>query len=109
MAVTVIIKRTFDDDAKAKALAPLIVKLRSLATIQPGYISGKTLHCLDCQGEYLVVSSWNTLEAWQQWFNSEQRKSFQEKIDTLLGEKTQYRVYEPLVGGIIPKFPASES
>jgi heme-degrading monooxygenase HmoA len=107
MAVTVIIKRTFDDEAKAKTLAPMIVQLRSLATIQPGYISGKTLKCLDCEGEYLVVSSWNTLEDWRRWFNSEQRQTLQGKIDSLLGEKTQYRIYEPLVGGIIPKLPKS--
>jgi hypothetical protein len=62
MAVQVIIRRTFNDDKKARKLAPCIVRLRSLASIQPGYISGETLRCLDCLGEYLVNSSWNTVE-----------------------------------------------
>ena len=104
MAVTVIIQRTFKDDQKASHLAPLIVKLRSLATIQPGYITGKTFRCLDCPGEYLVISTWNSLEDWNRWLNSEQRKKVQNQIDDLLEEKTEYRIYEPLAGGISPKF-----
>ena len=40
MAVSVLIRRTFNDSKKEARLAPLIVKLRSLATMQPGYITG---------------------------------------------------------------------
>jgi len=56
MAISVMIQRTFGDKEKAVKLSPLIVKLRSLATIQPGYITGKTFRCLDCPGEYLVYA-----------------------------------------------------
>lgn len=108
MAVVVIIRRTFEDHEKAEKLAPLIVKLRSLATVQPGYISGKTLRCLDCPGEFLVLSTWNTMEDWQRWLNSDERQDLQGRIDDLLGEKTVYNLYEPLVGGIIPRFIAPE-
>ena len=104
MAISVVIQRVFKDDDKATKLAPLIVKLRSLATVQPGYITGKTFRCLDCPGEYLVISTWNSLDDWNRWLNSEQRMEIQKQVDDLLGEKTQYRVYEPLVGGIIPQF-----
>ncbi len=107
MAISVMIQRKFKDEQKATNLAPLIVKLRSLATIQPGYISGKTFHCLDFPGEYLVISTWNSLDDWDRWLKSEQRMNLQKQIDDLLDEKTQYRVYEPLVGGIIPKFRAA--
>jgi heme-degrading monooxygenase HmoA len=98
------IQRVFKDDDKATKLAPLIVKLRSLATVQPGYITGKTFRCLDCPGEYLVISTWNSLDDWNRWLNSEQRMNIQKQVDDILGEITQYRVYEPLVGGIIPQF-----
>lgn len=104
MPISVLIQRVFKDDKNAAKLAPLIVKLRSMATIQPGYITGKTFRCLDCPGEYLVISTWNSLDDWKRWQNSEQRMEIQKQIDDLLGEKTQYRVYEPLVGGIVPKF-----
>ena len=106
MTVQVIIRRTFNDDEKARKLAPCIVQLRSLASVQPGYISGETLRCLDCTGEYLVISTWNTMEDWNNWLNSEERKKIQSQVDALLGETTEYRIYESLVGGIIPKFDA---
>lgn len=104
MAIQVIIRRTFEGEEKANKLAPLIVQLRSEAMIQPGYISGATLRCIDCPGEYLVLSTWNTIDDWNRWLNSSERKAYQSRIDELLGEKTEYRVYEPLVGGIIPRF-----
>ena len=104
MAISVIIQRTFSDTEKAAKLATLIVKLRSLATIQPGYITGKTFRCLDCPGEYLVISTWDSLDDWNRWLQSEQRMVIQKQIDDLLGEITKYRLYEPLVGGIIPRF-----
>ena len=104
MAISIMIQRTFSDKEKAAKLVPLIVKLRSLATIQSGYITGKTFRCLDCPGEYLVVSTWNSLDDWNRWLQSEQRIALQKQVDDLLGEITQYRIYESLVGGIIPQF-----
>ena len=104
----VIIRRTFNDDEKARKLAPCIVQLRSLASIQPGYISGETLRRLDCAGEYLVISTWNTVEDWNKWLNSEERKKIQSQVDALLGETTEYRRYESLIGGIIPKFSTTD-
>jgi heme-degrading monooxygenase HmoA len=104
MAISVMIQRKFKESQKAAQLAPLIVKLRSLATIQPGYLTGRTFRCLDCPGEYMVISTWNSLEDWNRWFKSEQRVALQKQVDELLGEETQYRIYEPLVGGIIPQF-----
>ncbi len=104
MAISVMIQRTFGDKEKAVKLAPLIVKLRSLATIQPGYITGRTFRRLDCPGEYLVISTWSGLDDWNRWLQSEQRTALQKQVDDLLGEKTQYRVYESMVGGIIQQF-----
>lgn len=107
MAISVMIQRTFSDNEKAAKLAPLIVKLRSQATIQPGYITGRTFRCMDCPGEYLVISTWNSLEDWNRWLQSDQRMALQKQIDALLGESTTYRIYENLVGGISPQFHAA--
>ena len=106
MAITVLIQRKFSDEQKATKLAPLIVEIRSLATVQPGYITGKTFRCIDSPGEYMVISTWNSLDDWNNWLQSKQRMNLQKQIDDLLGEVTQYRIYEPLVGGIIPQFQA---
>jgi heme-degrading monooxygenase HmoA len=106
MAISVMIQRTFSDKEKAAKLAPLIVKIRSLATIQTGYINGRTFRCLDCPGEYLVISTWNSLDDWNRWLKNEKRMALQKQVDDLLGEITQCRIYESLVGGIIPQFQA---
>ena len=107
MAIEVIIRRMFEGQEKAKELVPLLVKLRSRATVQPGYISGETLRCIDHEGEYLVISTWNSVEDWNRWLNSDERQTIQNRIDAILDEKTEYRIYEPLVGGIMPGFEAS--
>lgn len=104
MAITVFIQRKFSDKERAAKLAPLIVEIRSLATMQPGYITGKTFRCIDCPGEYIVMSTWNSLDDWNNWLQSKQRTVLQKQVDELLGEITQYRIYEPLVGGINPQF-----
>lgn len=104
MAISVIIRRKVIDKDKVKSLAPLIVKLRSLATIQPGYITGRTFRSLDDPSEFLVMSTWNSLDDWNRWLKSEERRTLQKKVDDLLGEDTKYRLYESLAGGIIPEF-----
>ncbi len=104
MTVSVIIQRSVGDKDKAERLASIIVKLRSLAAIQPGFINSQTFSCLDCQGEYLVISNWNTMEDWNRWKESEERLGLQRKVDELLGEETTYRYFEPVIGGIPPRF-----
>ena len=103
MAVQVLIRRKIME-TKAKDVAPLIVKLRSLATIQPGYICGETLNCIDPPGrnEYLVRSTWHTGEDWKKWLYSKERTALNDQIEQLSREKAEYAIYEPLVGGIIP-------
>ncbi|MEN8245701.1 MAG: antibiotic biosynthesis monooxygenase family protein [Thermodesulfobacteriota bacterium] len=104
MAVQVLIKRNFVKE-KAEAVAPLMVELRSLARAQQGYISSESLECIDPPGEdeYLIRSTWSSKEEWKRWLNSEERSAIQQQIDAITGEETQYRIYEPLVGGISPK------
>lgn len=109
MAVSIIIKRLVKDETMAAHLAPFIVQLRSRATVQPGFLTDQTFSCLDCEGEYLIMSTWNTLGDWNKWMHSPERLSIQDKIDELLGEKTLYRYYEPVVGGIIPSFTPGEN
>ncbi len=101
MAVEILIRRRFVEE-KANEISSLMVKLRSLAVAQPGYISGESLRCIEPPGEkeYLVRSTWRSAEDWKNWLNSGERTAIQQKIDVITGEKTEYRIYEPLVGGI---------
>jgi len=104
MAVEVLIKRKFVAE-KADKISPLMVKLRSLAAVQPGYISSESLKCIDPPDEnrYLIRGTWQSAEDWKKWVNSKERIAIQNEIDLLCEEKTEYCIYEILVGGIIPK------
>ncbi len=92
MSVKIFIKRKVPKHLE-KELLPLIKELRILTTKQPGYISGETMNRADKPGQSLVISAWQSVEDWERWANSPQRKELQDKIDALLGEKTEYEVY----------------
>jgi len=104
MSAEILIRRKCVEE-KANEIASLMVELRSLAVARPGYISSESLKCIDPpdEKEYLVRSTWRSVEDWKNWLNSEERMAIQQKIDVITGEKTEYRIYEPLVGGIAPK------
>ena len=93
MAIRVHMKRKVSKDHEP-ALKELIGRLRSVATGQPGYISGETLKRIDVPGETLVVSKWKSRQAWETWFNSQEREVLQDKIEKLLGTATEYEIYD---------------
>jgi heme-degrading monooxygenase HmoA len=92
MSVKVVILRRVPIE-KERELRPLLIKIRSLALAQPGYISGETLMNAEDPTEYLVLSSWKSLKHWNDWVGNSERASVQGEIDNLLGERTMYQVY----------------
>jgi len=104
MAVQVLIRRKVAT-GKVEEVASLMVELRSRARAQPGYMSSESLRCIapQCDDEYLIRSTWQSIDHWQTWLKSDERSAIQQKIDDITGEQTEYKVYEALVGGIFPK------
>ncbi len=92
MAVKIIVRRRVPKGNESQLL-PLLVEMRSRATARPGYISGETLRNVDDPDDYLVISTWQSVDAWKAWEASRTRKEIQDKIDALLGAKTTYGVY----------------
>jgi heme-degrading monooxygenase HmoA len=92
MAIKIIIRRRVQKEKEGKLL-PLLVELRSKATTQPGYISGETMRNVNDPQDFIVISTWQSVEAWEGWEASKGREEIQKKIDALLGEKTVYGVY----------------
>jgi len=92
MAVKILITRTVPHD-KARVMLGLFRQMRALATVQPGYISGETLKSLDEPDVYLVISTWQSVEDWNNWLASKERQLVQAKIDELLGGKTKYQAF----------------
>ncbi len=92
MAVKILIKRKVPE-TKEKSLNALLMELRAFTMNQPGYISGETLKRMDDPGEYLVISTWRSIDDWREWILSKERGEIQNKIDELLGVETQYEIY----------------
>jgi heme-degrading monooxygenase HmoA len=74
-------------------LSELLVELRNMANRQPGYISGETLRNVDDRYEYLVISTWKSMDAWNRWLANDKRREVESQIDSLLGASTVYKVY----------------
>lgn len=92
MGIKVIILRKVPVE-KEEALKPLLIRLRAMCMENKGYIGGETLMNSQDPTECLVISSWQDLESWNRWLNSEDRAALQKEIDELLGEPTRYQIY----------------
>jgi len=79
-----------------KEILPLLKELNLRAKNQPGYISTDTLQSTEDLADYLVVSAWETIEDWNNWFMDPQRKEIQDQVDSLIGERTFYEVFRPV-------------
>jgi len=93
MPVQVIIKRKLIID-KPEEIFPLFSELRSRAKQQRGYINSMTLKNIDKSGEYMVISTWDAADDWKAWYQSKERRDIQGRVDSLLGERTHYSIYE---------------
>jgi heme-degrading monooxygenase HmoA len=81
---------------ETEKLISLLAELSSRLKEQPGYISRDTLRSLDNPEEYLVRCEWETVEHWDKWLHSKERRDIQGKIDSIIGEKTFFEVFEPV-------------
>lgn len=93
MSVKIFIKRKVTEN-NVLELTTLLKKLRSLTITQPGYISGETLKRIDKPDECMVISTWRSAEDWYNWVKNEKRVAVQTEIDRLLGQETEYAIYE---------------
>ena len=92
MAVKIMIKRKIAKNTVNEALS-LIMRLRTMAALEPGYISGETLRKMGDPEQYLVISVWQSADDWESWRHSKERSEIQDKIDALLGTETDYEIY----------------
>ena len=49
---------------------------------------------VDNPNEYLVISTWQFIDDWEKWKASVERQEIQSKIDSLIGTKTDYEIYD---------------
>ena len=89
MLIRVFIKRNIKE-GKEREFFALIRKIRAIATEKEGYISGETLVSLDDPRKIMVTSSWESLEDWLSWKESEERKSIDARLEAIQETSTMY-------------------
>ena len=93
MSIHVMIKRRWRIGDPGK-LFPLLHELRDKAKEQAGFLSNQILRSADKHETFLVISRWESLDDWNKWQSSQVRRDLQAQIDSLIGEKTFYEIYE---------------
>jgi len=128
MDITVFIKRIYECSSKEKKLLTLIRKIRTIVPLQSGYISSKYVNRIDPEWdkdlnewrlgylpskyvnkidppkEIVAISTWESLDDWQRWYESEERREIQSKIDATPGVKTEYEIYEDTKFYAVPNY-----
>jgi len=101
MTVKIFIKRHIREDDMEVALS-LLTQFRITAMGNPGYISGETLINHYDSRSVTVVSTWQTVEDWINWQESEERARNEDRLEEMLEQPTKYEVYDV---GVLPKKP----
>ncbi len=92
MAVRIIIDRKVKK-GKASHFAKLLRELRSKAIPSKGYISGETLRAKEDPQNYVVISTWQSIEDWKTWEKKPERKKIQAKIEKWMARPTKTKIY----------------
>jgi heme-degrading monooxygenase HmoA len=92
MAVKIIIDRKVKKGRESD-FARLIRELRGKAISCKGYVSGETLRALDEPNNYIVISTWQSVEDWISWEKNPERKKIHTRIEKLMARPSESRVY----------------
>ena len=93
MAIKVFIKRYIKEGKTQDTLA-LLNEVRSQALKQPGYISGETLVNHYDPSNITVVSTWQTIEDWIRWQESDERAVQEDQLESLQEGPANFEIYD---------------
>jgi heme-degrading monooxygenase HmoA len=92
MTVKILIYRSISKEQEP-IVRPFLKQLRQLALKKTGYISGESLISGDNTEENLIISSWESLDYWEEFLDNEESRNIRFNIDQVLGRETLYKVY----------------
>jgi heme-degrading monooxygenase HmoA len=92
MAVKIIIDRKVMK-GKGPELAKWLRELRTKAMPSKGYISGETLRSLADPQNYVVITTWQSVDDWRTWEKNSERKKIQTRIEKLMSRPTKTKIY----------------
>jgi len=91
--IRLILEYQAKDEKAAEQLIEVIREIRNEALKQPGYITGETLVNTEDSCNIIVISSWQSLEHWRAWHESEKQVKIAQRLDSLLAEPRIARTY----------------
>ena len=77
-------------------IQPILMKLRSHAITYPGFISAENLINIQDNSIIFVLYTWNKIEDWKLWEETNTRKKILQEADGLLCEQPRVKVYRVL-------------
>ncbi len=92
MTVKIFIKRKLKEGNFPK-ISEMLVKARTNALGNKGYISSETLRGCDNPNEILVVAMWEKKEDWEKYKDSASRREIETTFADLLDGPTVYAAY----------------
>ncbi|MBU1568369.1 MAG: antibiotic biosynthesis monooxygenase [Proteobacteria bacterium] len=92
MSIKILIKRKFKKEALPDA-TNILMKARSNAMGNKGYISTETLVNYNDPQSVLILSMWQSKEDWDRYRESGPRKEHEKKYAELLEGPTEYEVF----------------
>ena len=92
MAVRIIIDRKVKKGKEAE-FSKMLGELRTKVVPSKGYISVETLRSLNDHSNYIVITTWQTVDDWKEWEKNPERKKVQAKTEKLMARPTKTKVY----------------
>jgi len=92
--VRVVIEHKIKSPEYVDRAVDLIREIRQEAMKQHGFITGETLTNVDDPTNMLVISTWESRDAWDLWDTSKRRVELKPLINELLSEPYSVRVFE---------------
>ena len=92
MTVKIIIDRKVKKGEESE-LFELLKELRSKAISSKGYISGETLRALTDRHNYVVVSTWQSVNDWKDWEKHPGRAKIRARIEKIMSRPTKTKMY----------------
>jgi heme-degrading monooxygenase HmoA len=93
MAIKIVIKRHFKKNTAKEAYA-LLNNIRQMAMNRPGYISGETWVNHYDPHRVAVVSTWQSVQDWIRWEESDEREANEAKLESLLEIPAKFEIYD---------------
>ena len=93
MIAKILIKRKFLK-GKSDQIRSVMNNMRTGAMAQPGYISGETLVNHYDPYNIAVVSTWQTIDDWVRWQESDKRSAVTDQLESLAEGPASFEIFD---------------